>query len=222
MHARIRHYVLLILTFAGLSVGCERGPASSLSKSPASPSVAGQRELPPDLSESIDSILALMNRRLDLMHEVARWKWNAKRPIEDRDRELILLDRLAGRAEERGVEVTFARRFLEAQMTASKMIQSNDFLRFEETGQESFSDVADLGETLRPQISALSESLLIQLAQLDAHPTSAACRAAIRVRAQVVLCAPGVTEPIRLVAIGPLVDPPATSGHAVDSALPQE
>src|SRR5581483_5614612 len=36
---------------------------------------------------ALDQVLVLMHSRLALMHDVARAKWNAKRPVTDPDRE---------------------------------------------------------------------------------------------------------------------------------------
>ena len=38
----------------------------------------------PDLA-TLDRLLGLMQQRLTLMHEVARWKWNAGQPVTDAD-----------------------------------------------------------------------------------------------------------------------------------------
>src|SRR5262245_12059859 len=44
----------------------------------------------PDLA-ILDRLLGLMQQRLTLMHEVARWKWNAGQPVRDAEREREVL-----------------------------------------------------------------------------------------------------------------------------------
>ena len=47
---------------------------------PADVPAAPRRDL-----ATLDRLLRLMERRLALMHEVARWKWNAGQPVTDAD-----------------------------------------------------------------------------------------------------------------------------------------
>ncbi|MHC5730296.1 MAG: chorismate mutase, partial [Nostoc sp.] len=44
-----------------------------------------------DQQVPVDKLLKLIQQRLLIAHDVARWKWNHKRPIEDRKREQELL-----------------------------------------------------------------------------------------------------------------------------------
>src|SRR5260370_28808121 len=53
---------------------------------PADVTVAPRRDL-----ADLDLLLRLMGKRLALMHEVARSKWNAGKPVADRERERELL-----------------------------------------------------------------------------------------------------------------------------------
>jgi chorismate mutase len=45
-----------------------------------------------------------MQQRLTLMHEVARWKWNAGLPVTDAKRERELLHSVVERGRSKGVE----------------------------------------------------------------------------------------------------------------------
>ena len=55
----------------------------------------------------LDELMGLMRRRLLLMHDVARAKWNAKKPIADVGREKIMLRELAEKGRAMGLEPEF-------------------------------------------------------------------------------------------------------------------
>jgi chorismate mutase len=62
----------------------------------------------PDLA-TLDRILGLMQQRLTLMHEVARWKWNAGQPVMDAGRERELLHSVVERGRGKGFESKLVR-----------------------------------------------------------------------------------------------------------------
>ena len=57
----------------------------------------------PDLA-TLDRLLGLMQQRLALMHDVARWQWKAGQPITDPKRERELLQSVVERGRGKGVE----------------------------------------------------------------------------------------------------------------------
>lgn len=125
-------------------------------------------------TDDADAILiARVVERLDLMHDVARWKWTAQKPIDDPDREAALLARMVIQATNRGIDADEARTFFEDQFAAAKLIQRADFDQWTREGRGPFEDVADLASVQRPRIDAATERLLDALAALheaDRHP----------------------------------------------------
>lgn len=117
--------------------------------------------------------------RLELMHDVARWKWNAEKPIEDPDREQELLDRIAARAEQQGIDQALARAFFRDQIEAAKIVQRADFSEWTAAGATKFDGVPDLATVQRPKIDAATDRLLGALKNLD-DPRSPAARARVR------------------------------------------
>src|SRR5262245_2970129 len=89
--------------------------------------LAGCRQpAPPPLpadTTSVDRLLTIMNERLALMHEVARIKWNEKKPIEDPIRERELLEVMAKTGAAMGLDPHEVRWFLASQIEAAKIIQ---------------------------------------------------------------------------------------------------
>lgn len=179
---RVRATVLLLL----LS-GCSR------------PSATG------DAAPDIDRLLNLIRQRLVVMHDVARWKWNARAPITDPVRERTILAAIVVQGQQHDLDPAFVRDFFVAQFEAAKRLQEDDFRRWEAERQEPFAAVLDLATELRPKIDRLNGELLAALAALRPRLRDAEVRARLRQRAEAVLSDDSITDAIRETAIGPLV-----------------
>ena len=92
---------------------------------PADVPVAPRRDL-----ADLDRLLRLMEQRLALMHEVARWKWNAGKPITDPERERESLQSVVERGRGKGLDPDLVRSFFAAQMEAARLVQQADFDRW--------------------------------------------------------------------------------------------
>lgn len=126
-----------------------------------------------DLS-SVFKLREVLIQRLTVMPDVARYKWNNDIPVEDLEREARLLAVTVARAEEAGIEENFAANAVQAQMTASKLLQSNLIEGWRENNQEKFENVPDLVNDIRPKLVELTPRLLLALR--EAKPLLEACR----------------------------------------------
>ncbi len=106
----------------------------------------------------------LVDERLSLMPDVARYKWNQQAAIEDLPRERALIESVRGLAAARGLSPDRAAAFFEAQIEASKVIQRELFAQWQAAGQGRFETVVDLATQIRPRLDALNPSLLEGLA----------------------------------------------------------
>jgi chorismate mutase-like protein len=152
----------------------------------------------------VEELLHLMTRRLLLMHEVARAKWNAKKPLADHDRETIMLCALAEKGRVLGMEPEFTKGFFAAQIEASRLLQTDDLRRWKDERHGPFADAPDLNSDLRPRIDTLNGKLLAALAKV--RPTLRGREALIRRLAANSLQGTGITAEIRDKAIRPLID----------------
>lgn len=111
----------------------------------------------------LESLFVLMQERLSLMHEVAKYKWNAdlKEATLD-DEELILFE--GGQEND-----AFIASFFEAQNNAGHRIQNEDFLLFEKDSIDKFEDVKDFETELSPQLRVINEEMLFSVNQLLVH-----------------------------------------------------
>lgn len=127
--------------------------------------------------EPATALAEAMAKRLQLMEGVAQYKWNHEIPIEDLERERVVLDSVVAAAEAEGVSVDLATDFFRAQITAAKTIQSRLFEAWRREGAGPFPDPPDLKADVRPAISALTGRIIAALAKLDDIDAAALCAA---------------------------------------------
>jgi chorismate mutase len=132
----------------------------------------------------VEQLLQAQVRRLELMHDVARWKWNRGQAIEDPAREEALLQAILPQCEAAGLGVDFARSFFRAQMDAAKQVQEEDFQAWKAVNQSPFPDVPDLTTRLRPQIDACTKELVAALVRAAPHLAAGADDEALHNRAK--------------------------------------
>lgn len=120
--------------------------AVSASLAPASEASTG-----PDAGE-------LISQRLALMDDVAAFKWAGGLPIEDLDRERIVLDAAVRSGLDHGLTVSSVEAFFALQIKAAKEIQAYWFDQWRDGGEAP--PAPDLATTIRPQIVALGDAIL--------------------------------------------------------------
>jgi chorismate mutase len=143
-----------------------------------------------------------MGQRLALMHDVARYKWNAGVPITHPMREHELLLSVVERGRENWLEPDFVRWFFTAQMEAARLVQQADFDRWTASNQKRFVDGPDLAE-LRQRIDELNRELINGLAELRPYLSEPAVQQALPERAEVLLSGSDLAG-VRETAIAPL------------------
>jgi chorismate mutase len=187
----------LLLIFVVLS-GLPHALASAqLDEAPA----AAQAALTPAEAKQAGALLDAMCERLKIMHDVARWKWNADKAIEDSERERQLLQQLERRGREFNLSPAETRRIMQAQMEAGKRIQRADWNAWRREQRKPFDDVPDLKRELRPRIDRASEQLLSAFAALREPLADPARRRLVRDRAERALREAGLNEEVRAAAL---------------------
>lgn len=151
--------LIYLLTF----VLCHQGCASDVKEvyRPAYETIASF-----EMEQKIDELLLLIQKRLVIMHEVARTKWNQGLPIEDKAREQQILLDLASRANQYGLDEKFVMQFFQAQIEASKEIQRNDFLLWEKSGISKFDKTFSLKDELRLYIDRINNEMILLLSKV--------------------------------------------------------
>ena len=150
----------------------------------------------------LDRLLRLMEQRLALMHDVARWKWKAGKPIEDPKRESESLQVVVERSRGKGIHPDLVRSFFAAQMAAARLVQQADFDRWKAKEQEPLADTASL-EVLRQRIDQLNGELIDALADVSPWLSGLTVQQALPQRAEEILSGNGLAS-VRDTTIAPL------------------
>lgn len=153
-----------------------------------------------ETEKQTDQMLLLMQKRLAIMHEVARTKWNQKLPIDDPAREQTLLTGLVEQAKKQGLDEKWISKFFQAQFNAAKEIQRNDFSLWSEQGVQKFDSVLSLKDEIRLYIDQINQEILTLLSKLHGKDTGKYildCPISIR-------GSDYIEEPVWMMAIAPL------------------
>ena len=114
-----------------------------------------------DATQDVSQVLALIERRLSLMPEIAAWKWHAQQPIADLERERQVLERSVAEAQAIGLDAASARRFFDVQIRMARAVQAQHFERWRGQAAAQVPSGRDLNTELRPALDATSRELLV-------------------------------------------------------------
>ncbi|MEH2402339.1 MAG: gamma subclass chorismate mutase AroQ [Nostoc sp.] len=159
----------------------------------------------------VDKLLKLIQQRLLIAHDVARWKWNHKRPIEDLKREQELLLKVRQQAKIYSLEPDPVVAFFKAQIEAGKLIQTVDFKNWQKQGIKSFPNVPDLNQTLRPSLDKLNTEFVFALTEVTSVLGCPQIKELIQSRSQVIIQGDGIDQQVQSLAISPLLKFPSAS-----------
>ena len=157
--------------------------------------------------DDLDHLADLIARRLALMPEVARYKIAHGRALEDPAREAVVLDSVAARAADGGLEQAGVREAFALQIELAKAIQARVRAAPEAAAQAPL----DLAEQLRPALSRLGNRLILALR--EAAPAGPAARLIERLRGASALLEPAETARLAA-AIGAVRRAGAAAGSA--------
>jgi chorismate mutase len=110
-----------------------------------------------------DVLLPLVVRRLAVAESVAAAKWSSGRPVEDRDREAVVLSDAAASAQRAGIDATFVRRVMAAQIEASKIVQEGLMARWRDEPATAPTSQPEL-RGVRQTLEAIDEEFVTALA----------------------------------------------------------
>jgi chorismate mutase len=147
------------------------------------------------------TLAGLIALRLDLAERVAETKWNSGQPIADPPREAKVVVAFVTQAAGRGLPPGFARAFIQAQIAASRLVQSELHAAWRAAGRGPFAAPPDLQRDLRPRFDALTQALVAALAAAAASLEQPAWRAAVANAGAAALA--GRTQAVRQAALAP-------------------
>ncbi|MGI8308841.1 chorismate mutase [Saccharopolyspora hattusasensis] len=112
--------------------------------------------------ESLDPLLRSAAERVTTSDTVAEAKWGTGQPIDDPGREQQVLDAVARKSLELGIDPEEAKRVFRDQIEASKLVQRALHERWAAHPDERPAERPDLGE-IRPIIDRLNDEILLEL-----------------------------------------------------------
>ncbi len=115
-----------------------------------------------------DAVVEGISERLQLMKPVAAWKMANNAPVEDLEREAVVLERSGEAASKAGLVGTTALPFFQAQMDAAKDIQECWIARWQGE-EEPPVETPDLVEEIRPQLLEIGARQLQDIRTAIAH-----------------------------------------------------
>jgi chorismate mutase-like protein len=113
----------------------------------------------------VESLAGLIDRRLSWMKDVAAYKWANDLPIEDLERERVVLARSAQGAARYGLDPSTVQRFVQSQMDLAKEIQSYWFRQWRQKSSPP-PEFRDLTTEIRPDLLKLGDEILQTIARL--------------------------------------------------------
>lgn len=119
-----------------------------------------------------ENLGTLLNQRLSFMKSVAIYKWHQDLPIEDLDREQVVLNLAARAGLKYGIIPETSRVFFQTQIDAAKEIQNFWFVQWKDNPETVPENAADLVRSIRPRLIDLSEEITVALANaktIDHH-----------------------------------------------------
>lgn len=119
----------------------------------------------PAWSSEGKSIEALTAQRLNLMKDVAAYKWIKQRPIEDLERERVVLNAAVENGLRHELKPDSTTAFFQVQIEAAKEIQLYWFKQWREHKQAAPITAPDLLRDIRPKLIHLGDEISLGLAQ---------------------------------------------------------
>ncbi|RRO13286.1 chorismate mutase [Saccharopolyspora rhizosphaerae] len=129
---------------------------------------------PAQAEGALDPLVGSAAERVVLSDQVAAAKWGTGSPIEDPEREQQVLDGVAARAVELGLDPEEAKRVFRDQIEASKLVQRGLHAHWSAHPDEQPTERPDLGE-IRPELDRLGEAILVVLRDTDDLREGASC-----------------------------------------------
>lgn len=77
--------------------------------------------------DCIQKILSLLHDRLQIARDIAKWKWNYRLPIDEKDKEKKLMKEMLREALEKGINKQFCTNVIMSQIIAAKAVQIESF-----------------------------------------------------------------------------------------------
>ncbi|WP_323179608.1 chorismate mutase [Streptomyces sp. NBC_01016] len=149
------------------------GAALPASAAPAAPATASQTAHANP--RALAAITSLATERLALADKVAAAKYGTDAPIDDPAREQQILEDVAKRSADLGIDPAFTKSVFRDQIEANKVVQRGLYARWDAHPEQRPTERPDLATEVRPQLDRITTRLLDALREVAPVRTSPAC-----------------------------------------------
>ena len=154
----------------------------------------------------VDALLSTMQKRLSLMHEIAKYKWNNSAPIEDKSAEQDHINKYVQQSKFYGLEPQSVQSLMKGQIDAGKSLQMKDFETWVSEQTDTHSGEIRTAKELLLEMDKLSEKLLIQLKEVLPYSHTTYFETMIKNRAAIMINGEGIDSNVRDTAVMPLFE----------------
>ncbi|MFJ9124609.1 chorismate mutase [Streptomyces sp. NPDC102340] len=155
-----------------LALGGAALPASAAPATPATTATTTTTHADP---RALAAVTSLATERLALADKVAAAKYGTDAPIDDPAREQQILDDVAKRSADLGIDPAFAQSVFRDQIEANKVVQRGLYARWDAHPEQRPTERPDLATEVRPQLDRITTQLLDALRAVAPVRTSPAC-----------------------------------------------
>ena len=135
---------------------------------------ASHRQTPEDISHKLnpeqtlaaEHFFSLVEKRLEIIHRVAKCKWNHAADIRDYSREVSLLHLFKEKSKALSLPQAWTRRFLKNILRGASELQKRTIAEWREERRAHFVQVEDLRTELDPELDATTEKLLFAASKI--------------------------------------------------------
>ncbi|MCP4178273.1 MAG: gamma subclass chorismate mutase AroQ [bacterium] len=117
-------------------------------------------------ANNFTNLCVLLNNRLKLMKDVAAYKYINKLSIEDKNREKIVLNASIKKALKEDLQPASVKSFFSTQITLSKYIQNQWFLKWNTTGFPKEYMPMNLKSEIRPKLIIIGDKIVKAIKQI--------------------------------------------------------
>lgn len=108
-------------------------------------------------------VFRLINERLALMQDVALYKLRNAKPVEDKAREQVVIEKAKQRARQAGLDPASTQAFFGTQISAAKAVQYRYLADWTLVPQAPEREPRDLVEEVRPELIRLGEEIVLAI-----------------------------------------------------------
>jgi chorismate mutase len=158
-----------------------------------------------EIDRQLDEFVGLMQKRLDLMGEAAKWKWNNTVPIDNQQEDEVFLQQITSLANEKGLNTPQVKEIFKSQLNAGKIVQINAFEKWVETDVDLINQAPDYQSEIKPKLDQLDRKMVNSLSVIISKLDQKGVLEQIRAKGLTALVGDQIDDAVRETALEPFI-----------------